>query len=327
VSGGTVSATSENAIIARGLYAMVFVSGGVVSNNATSNYAVIYMVNKNNTILNIMLGSTGKIEAKGKGYAIATSGWMDIRDSAQVIANEDAAIYDCNRLILCDMCKVISRKKFAIGSSAKDMDIVITGKAQVIANASHAINLPNNQGSVDVTGGLVFAHNSDINSVILSQNFIGPTENSVILAWDKAAGNTTYEIRTTTDIYTLPKSVTAFWNKNGEENGISYYNGSHTGFIPIDVTLTEGEGISENALCNILVYPNPTTGELIIDNEQLIMNNEQLIMNNVEVFDVYGRKQISYLKSHISNLIDISHLAKGVYFLKVGNRIGKVVKL
>ena len=41
--------------------------------------------------------------------------------------------------------------------------------------------------------------------------------------------------------------------------------------------------VNENVQHSISIYPNPTTGQLTI-------NNEQLIINNVEVFDIYGRK-------------------------------------
>ena len=71
---------------------------------------------------------------------------------------------------------------------------------------------------------------------------------------------------------------------------------------------------------NILVYPNPTTGELTI-------NNEQLIINNIEIFDIYGRKlsHISYPKSHISYLINISHLQAGIYFVKISTEAGETI--
>ena len=79
--------------------------------------------------------------------------------------------------------------------------------------------------------------------------------------------------------------------------------------------------------CNasLQIYPNPTTGELTI-------NNEQLTINNIEIFDIYGKKHhISYLTSHISNhQINISHLPAGIYFLKITTENGvfveKVVK-
>ena len=71
----------------------------------------------------------------------------------------------------------------------------------------------------------------------------------------------------------------------------------------------------------IKVYPNPTTGQLIID-------NGQLTIENVEVFDIYGRKQKIILNSQFSilNSINISHLPAGVYFLKIDNQTVKVVK-
>jgi hypothetical protein len=49
---------------------------------------------------------------------------------------------------------------------------------------------------------------------------------------------------------------------------------------------TSNVGIDELRITNyeLRVYPNPTRGELRI-------NNEQLTMNNVEVYDVFGRKQ------------------------------------
>jgi len=73
----------------------------------------------------------------------------------------------------------------------------------------------------------------------------------------------------------------------------------------------------ENA---ITIYPNPTTGELKIE-------NGELKIENVEIFDIYGRK----LKSKIVNLkskivIDISHLHSGIYFVKITTEAGEVVR-
>jgi len=71
---------------------------------------------------------------------------------------------------------------------------------------------------------------------------------------------------------------------------------------------------------NILLYPNPTTGQLTI-------NSEQLTINNVEIFDVFGKK----LLSHTVNLtphtvLDIAHLSAGVYFVKIHTEKGEVVR-
>jgi hypothetical protein len=74
--------------------------------------------------------------------------------------------------------------------------------------------------------------------------------------------------------------------------------------VPLSVTNSE----RNNA---ILFYPNPTTGELTIE-------NGELTIMSIEVFDVYGRKsQISNLKSQNLISINISHLSAGIYFVKI----------
>jgi len=68
------------------------------------------------------------------------------------------------------------------------------------------------------------------------------------------------------------------------------------------------------------VYPNPTTGQLII-------NNEQLTIKNVEIFDIVGCKlsAFCFLPSAFIE-IDISHLASGIYFLRIDGKTMKLVK-
>ena len=77
------------------------------------------------------------------------------------------------------------------------------------------------------------------------------------------------------------------------------------------------------------IYPNPTTGELTI-------NNEQLTINIVEVFDVYGRKQISDIRYPTSEIgkseieINLANLPAGIYFLRISTetatQIQKIIK-
>jgi len=86
-------------------------------------------------------------------------------------------------------------------------------------------------------------------------------------------------------------------------------------------------GVSENESLNIEVYPNPTTGELRIE-------NGEWRIENVEVFDVFGKNltpHTSHLIPHTSHLIphtsfDISDLAAGVYFVKIYTNAGVVTK-
>jgi hypothetical protein len=76
------------------------------------------------------------------------------------------------------------------------------------------------------------------------------------------------------------------------------------------------------ALENITLVPNPTTGELQI-------TNYELHITSIEVFDVYGRNiplPTRPLVSSYTTKIDISHLAQGLYFVKITTEAGEVVK-
>jgi hypothetical protein len=75
------------------------------------------------------------------------------------------------------------------------------------------------------------------------------------------------------------------------------------------------------------------------------MNNEQLIMNNVEIYDVYGKRMeiprfarndggAKFPSNSLEGwqpqadgvVLNISHLANGVYFLKINTENSAVVK-
>jgi len=90
----------------------------------------------------------------------------------------------------------------------------------------------------------------------------------------------------------------------------------------LECALCNGNKINDNLQQQITLYPNPTTGELRIE-------NGELRIDNVDMFDVYGRKL--YLSTrplvHSSTVnIDISHLQNGVYFVKIYTEAGVVTK-
>ena len=83
-------------------------------------------------------------------------------------------------------------------------------------------------------------------------------------------------------------------------------------------------GISEINTTTVKLYPNPTTG-------QLTMDNGELAIENVEVYDVYGKLILRHCeRGEAIQTIDISHLSNGVYFVKIktekGEAIRKIVK-
>jgi hypothetical protein len=115
--------------------------------------------------------------------------------------------------------------------------------------------------------------------------------------------------------------------------GVACFKGSE----PAEVKIVERQ------LQDILVYPNPTTGELRIEKGERRMEKGEGRrekgerrrekgegrMENIDIFDVYGRKMSHYslLTTHYSIEIDISHLPAGIYFLKIDEKVIKVVKI
>ncbi len=87
----------------------------------------------------------------------------------------------------------------------------------------------------------------------------------------------------------------------------------------------DGEtGIAEvQGIASVQVYPNPTTGLLIIKNEEI---------NDMEVYDMMGRVvSAAPAVSKAGELsLDISHLPNGVYFLRIDTKKGiatqKIIK-
>jgi hypothetical protein len=72
---------------------------------------------------------------------------------------------------------------------------------------------------------------------------------------------------------------------------------------------------------SILIYPNPTTGEIRVE-------SGNLRVENVEIYSVIGKKVLTTQVSQISpeTVINISHLTAGVYFLKISTEAGEVIK-
>jgi hypothetical protein len=189
-----------------------------------------------------------------------------------------------------------------------------------IISATTGIAVGNDStGVIDFSGGIAFAYGITI-AHVLSGTYT-QISNAVIAAWNNGAGVTTYTAGTSNDIFKIPVTAKTVWAKQNGEGGISITYGTTTGFIPIAVVKVEGETSIATAETNryLSVYPNPTTGKIVVSG--------QLLVVSVEIYDVVGKKLLSFQLSTLdSNEIDISHLANGMYFLKVDGKVYKVVK-
>jgi len=110
------------------------------------------------------------------------------------------------------------------------------------------------------------------------------------------------------------------YRENGFNDSVA---GTHTQILQningcdslVILNLTVSVGIVETH-CNasLRVYPNPTTGELIVDIADQARND----IWNVEIYDVVGRKIFSLSERAESEvIIDVSHLQSGIYVMKV----------
>ena len=91
--------------------------------------------------------------------------------------------------------------------------------------------------------------------------------------------------------------------------------------INLRESVSSASSACQKTLENIILYPNPTTGELEI-------RNYELGIKSIEVFDVYGRKVSSHhlITSSSNQKINISHINSGIYFVKIITEQGEVVK-
>ncbi|MDR2970645.1 MAG: leucine-rich repeat protein [Bacteroidales bacterium] len=139
-----------------------------------------------------------------------------------------------------------------------------------------------------------------------------------------ATGGKIYEENTTATVKATAHSGYKFvnWTRGG---AVVSTNNPYSFTVTEDVELVanfeEGVGIVEtDNYPSLRVYPNPTNGQLIID-------NGQLTIENVEIFDVMG-KLVSIVETHgraslqpttqpTTSTLNISNLPAGIYFIRI----------
>jgi len=188
------------------------------------------------------------------------------------------------------LLKVITRNDFGISDLSQW--IVVANTTPEFSDATLA--------SLNVsTGELVPVFSSD--NVNYTLNVMEAEEITIMatptISGARVSGTGTFPLETGQNTFTV--NVVA---KNGETE------------VDYTIVINNSVGINELESSFVKIYPNPTTGELRID-------NGELRIDNVEFFDVFGRKQkstIVNLQSEI--LIDISYLPAGVYFIKLSSQ-------
>jgi len=117
------------------------------------------------------------------------------------------------------------------------------------------------------------------------------------------------------------------WTKDGIEVSM---NNPYSFTVIEDVELVanfdiDETGIETIGIPSVKIFPNPTSGELKIE-------NGELKIKNVEVFDLLGRKQkaesgiSTLLNAQERNVMDISCLPAGMYFVRIATGENIIIK-
>ena len=144
-----------------------------------------------------------------------------------------------------------------------------------------------------------------------------------------ATGGGYYDENETATLTATPYEGYKFinWTKEGAEVSTDNpYSFTVTEDVELVANFEDEVGIKNLEVSDINIYPNPTSGELRIENGE---NNKGINPLVIEIFDIYGRKLnlSSRPLVHSSTVnIDISFLASGIYFVKITTDEGVVVK-
>jgi hypothetical protein len=94
-----------------------------------------------------------------------------------------------------------------------------------------------------------------------------------------------------------------------------------TALLVIRVTgITDVQELTSEMIA-FTVYPNPFTG-----NQVTVLANDEAIGSQLQLFDITGTQVYSAQVTNRVNTLDAGMLNAGVYFVKIGNAVKKVVK-
>src|SRR5690606_12709269 len=95
----------------------------------------------------------------------------------------------------------------------------------------------------------------------------------------------------------------------------------NNGVVRNQLPLTSTTDVNEQDFIenNIDVYPNPTTDKIIISRKQ----NTPL---NIDFYNLTGKLLLSENMTENNHILDLSNYPKGIYMLKIGNEMKKIIK-
>ena len=207
INGGIIESIDGNGIT-NYKTGKIIVSGNALIRSLNSH--AIYFLNLNNdTATNWRLKMTG-----------GTVESASLSDNNCAISNPSpGALEISGGMILSETGDAIH----SIGATLISGGIMLSKSSRAVFSSNLSIS----------GNSILFSYGTAVTDVIRCYNCT-QSGNSVIAAWNKAAGITQYMSNTNTDIFKLPESATAVWTKEDDISGISITNDANTGFIPIE---------------------------------------------------------------------------------------------
>ncbi|MDR2084567.1 MAG: leucine-rich repeat protein [Bacteroidales bacterium] len=127
-------------------------------------------------------------------------------------------------------------------------------------------------------------------------------------------------------VYVLATANTGYYFVCWMQDGLIVSTEKYYGFPVTEdmelqaVFIVNDWGIDDIEKSDIMVYPNPTSGELIV-------NNEDLTIKRVEVYNLIGKKQNADMNFRQAEcILDISHLPAGMYIVRITTEEGFITR-
>ena len=203
-------------------------------------------------------------------------------------------------------------------SGAFDATTTISGASTILDTPVPCVRLTFKEGSTEEY--LDPAQPTNFTATVLN-------ESEVLLEWDSDENTSSYDIcenaeviANTTETSFIVKNLSLDWHcfKIIGVNGIKRSEPSEIQCVEL---IKGPEESIEELTSSLLLYPNPVNDKLYIETQTLTQTL------TIEIYDIYGRCQVTETPSHQACLVvDVADLKSGVYFVKVVTSEGKTVK-
>jgi len=117
----------------------------------------------------------------------------------------------------------------------------------------------------------------------------------------------------------LPISLTLYYNNRQSYFQLWACHKMTASYIKVSDRTSIEKPPATPELNAISIYPNPTKGELTID-------NGELKIESVRIYDVFGKQLSTFNFQFSTNPVDVSHLPAGTYFVQIKTEKGIVTK-